>query len=145
MAVSEEILETRRGLGVLRPGRRFIAFVIAAVVRHRSGRRRAVCLARQPRGRILPGVSAAGVDLGGLSADEARAALEARYGAIGKGGILLRASIGSTTVPFTDVGRAADIDSMSPMRPLADVAAPGSRRPSPRSASASSRHRSTCG
>jgi vancomycin resistance protein YoaR len=120
MAVSEETLETRRGIGVLRPGRTFLAFVIAAVVGIGLVLGGLYAWHDSQAGRILPGVSAAGVDLGGLTPDQARAALETRYGAIAKGGLLLRAPIGSTTVPFVDAGRAADIDSM-----VADAAARG--------------------
>ncbi len=86
MAVSEEILEQRRGIHIVRPGpplrrlRRSPSMLgIAAVV---GG---LVAFHESLAGRILPGVSAAGVDLGGLTTDEARAALTARYGAAVRG------------------------------------------------------------
>ena len=60
------------------------------------------------------------MDLGGKTADEARAALAARYGSLGEGGLILQTPVGSTTLAFADVGRGADIDAM-----LADAAGRG--------------------
>ena len=120
MAVSEEILETRRGLGVLRPGRRFIAFVIAAALGIGLVVGGLYAWHDSLAGRILPGVSAAGIDLGGLTADGARVALESRYGALAEGGLMVRTSVGTTTIPFADVGRGADIEAM-----VADAASLG--------------------
>src|SRR5262249_5841893 len=113
MAVSEEILETRRGLGVLRPGRRVIAFVIAAALGIGLVVGGLYAWHDSLAGRILPGVSAAGIDLGGLTADGARAALESRYGALAEGGLIVRTSVGTTTIPYADVGRGADIEAMA--------------------------------
>ena len=55
-----------------------------------------------------------------MTADEARAALDGRYGTLGEGGLILRTGVGSTTLAFADVGRGADIDAM-----LADATARG--------------------
>jgi vancomycin resistance protein YoaR len=74
----------------------------------------------QTVGRILPGVSVAGVDVGGRTPEEARSAVEARLGALGSGSIVLASGIGSTRIAFADVGRRADIDAM-----LRDAAAIG--------------------
>src|SRR5436190_5266650 len=112
MAVSEEILDRRRGIAVLRPGRKFVGFVLAGSVGVGLVAGGLYALHQSLADRILPGVSAAGVDLGGLTNDQARTALEARYGAIAKGGLLLRTTVGSTTIPFAEVGRAASIDAM---------------------------------
>ena len=91
-------------------------------------------------GRILPGVSAAGVDLGGLTTDEARAALNARYGALSEGGLVLRTGLGVDHDPVRERrsrrGRRRDARRR---RPRSAGAGPGSTRRSPPSASASSR------
>jgi vancomycin resistance protein YoaR len=120
MAVSEETLEQRRAIHLVRPGRRFIAFVVAAVLGAALVAGGLAAFHQSLAGRILPGVSAAGVDLGGLTADEARSALAARYGDLAQGGLIVRTGAGSTTLAFADVGRGADIDAM-----LADAEARG--------------------
>jgi vancomycin resistance protein YoaR len=120
MAVSEEVLDQRRGIHVARPGVKFVAFVVAVLLGVGVVVGGLVAFHESLAGRILPGISAAGVDLGGLTPDEARAALTARYGALSQGGLLVRSDVGSTTIPFSAVGRGADIDSM-----LADAAARG--------------------
>ncbi len=112
MAVSEEVLEQRRGLHIVRPGRRFLAFVFAAVLGIGAVVGGLVAFHESLAGRILPGISAAGVDLGGLTADDARSALVARYGALAEGGLTVKTDVGSTTIPFAEVGRGADIDAM---------------------------------
>ena len=120
MAVSEEALERRRAVHVVRPGRRFFAFVLASVVGAALVAGGLAAFHESLNGRILTGVSAVGVDLGGLTADQARAALVARYGSLAEGGLMLRTGAGSTTLAFADVGRGADIDAM-----LADAASRG--------------------
>jgi vancomycin resistance protein YoaR len=120
MAVSEETLDRRRGIAVLRPGRKFIGFVLAGSVGVGLVAGGLYAFHQSLADRILPGVSAAGVDLGGLTTDQARSALEARYGAIARGGLLLQTTVGWTTIPFAGVGRAASIDSM-----VADAASRG--------------------
>ncbi len=120
MAVSEEVLEQRRGIHIVRPGRRFVAFLIAAMLGAAAVVGGFVAFHESLAGRILPGISVAGVDLGGMTRDEARAALQTRYGPLSQGGLILRTGLGSTTIPFGAVGRGADIDAM-----LADATARG--------------------
>ncbi|HEV7810861.1 MAG TPA: peptidoglycan binding domain-containing protein, partial [Candidatus Limnocylindrales bacterium] len=112
MAVSEETLQGRRGIGIVRPGRRFAVFAAAAAIGMGGVAAAAISFHDGLAGRILPGVSVAGVDVGGLATDEARAALTARYGNLASGSVMLRSSVGSTTLTFADVGRGADIDGM---------------------------------
>jgi len=112
MAVSEEILEPRRGVRIAHPGRKLVAFVFAVVLGVAAVVGGLVAFHESLASRILPGVSAAGVDLGGMTRDEARAALAARYGPLAAGGLVLRTDLGSTTIPFASVGRGADIDTM---------------------------------
>jgi len=112
MAVSEETLPRRRALRIPRPGRLFLAFVVAAGLGAGLVAGGLAAFHASLTGQILPGVSVAGVDLGGLTADQARAALTARYGSLAQGGLVVRTGIGATTINFADVHRGADIDAM---------------------------------
>jgi len=120
MAVSEETLPRRRAMRIPRPGRLFFAFVVAAGLGAGLVAGGLAAFHESLAGQILPGVAVAGVNVGGLTAEEARAALTARYGSLAQGGLVVRTSIGSTTVAFADVHRGADIDAM-----LAEAAAIG--------------------
>jgi vancomycin resistance protein YoaR len=112
MAVSEETLHEQRGIGIVRPGRRFAVFAAATAIGTAGVAAAAISFHEGLAGRILPGVSVAGVDVGGLTTDEARATLAARYADLASGSVTLRSSIGSTTLRFSDVGRGPDIDGM---------------------------------
>ena len=123
MAVSEQTMEQTGSRRLVRPGRRFlllVLFVLTTVVGVAAVIGGLAVLHDRQAGRILPGVSAAGVDLGGMTADEAHAALVARLADVSAGSVTLRSSMGSTTIAFADVGRVPDIDSM-----VADAAARG--------------------
>src|ERR1700675_1520142 len=63
-------------------------------------------------GRILPGVHVGRVDLSGLNADEARAALQATYGTLGVGRLVITGAAGEHDISYADVGRGPDIDAM---------------------------------
>ena len=112
MAVSEETLPVHRTLRVPRPGRRFLAFVVAGLLGAGAATAGLVAFHESLAGRILPGVSAAGVDLGGLTPDQARAAIAAQYHELTDGRLVLRSDIGSTTIAFADVRRGAKVDEM---------------------------------
>jgi len=112
MAVSEEVLDQRRGIHIVRPGRRFVAFLVAAMLGIGAVVGGLVAFHESLTGRILPGVSAAGVELGGMTPDQARAALVERYGALSDGGLVLSTGVGTTMIRFGDVGRGADIEAM---------------------------------
>jgi len=120
MAVSEETLDRRRAIRIARSGRKFVAFFIAAVLGVALVIGGLVAYHQTLVGRILPGVSVAGVNVGGLSPDAARALLADRFRGLAEGGLTIRTTIGSTTIAFADVGRSADIDAM-----LADANAVG--------------------
>ncbi|HET7828937.1 MAG TPA: VanW family protein [Candidatus Limnocylindrales bacterium] len=62
-------------------------------------------------GRILPGVSAGGVDLSGLDRAAAVAAVSARY-PYGNGTLVVATPDGDVTIPFADLGRRADADAV---------------------------------
>jgi vancomycin resistance protein YoaR len=120
MAGFEETLDQGRAIHVARPGRRFVVFVVGAVLGVALVVGGLAAAHEAFAGRILPGVFAAGVDLSGMTPDEARRALEARYNVLAEGGLVIRSTVGSRRVAFSAVGRAADIESM-----LADATAVG--------------------
>ena len=112
MAVSEQTLETVRVRRVRRPGRRALLFVLTTFIGLGLAIGGLFLLHERWASRILPGISAGGIELAGLNADEARAALTARYADVSGGKLTIRSSIGSTTIAFADVHRQADIDTM---------------------------------
>ena len=112
MAVSEEALERRRWIRVARPGRRFLAFVIATGLTLVLVVGGIAAYHQTLVDRILPGVSVAGVDVGGMAPDVARGILTERFRDLSEGGLSVRTGTGSATIPFADVGRAADVDAM---------------------------------
>ncbi|MGZ8514714.1 MAG: VanW family protein, partial [Candidatus Limnocylindrales bacterium] len=67
---------------------------------------------RQFTGRILPGVHVGSVDLSGLNADEARAALQEAYGSLSDGRLVLTGAAGEHVISYADIGRRADLDAM---------------------------------
>ncbi len=115
MAVSEETLDFGRTRSGMRPGRRFLLAIVFALTAAAGVGAVLAGLAafhESEIGRILPGVSVAGVDVGGLTADEARTALRTRLADLSAGAIAIHSSAGSTTVAFADVARTPDIDGM---------------------------------
>jgi vancomycin resistance protein YoaR len=112
MAVSDDTLQRRRAIRVPRPGVKFLVFVVSTLLGIAAVAGGIAAYHGSLVGRIMPGVSVAGVSIGGLSPDEARAALTEQLRALSEGGVTVRSSIGSTTIKFADVGRAADIDAM---------------------------------
>jgi vancomycin resistance protein YoaR len=112
MAVSEDTLDRRRLIRVARPGRKFVAFVIATTLGIALVAGGVAAYHQTLVERILPGVSVAGVDVGGLAQADARTLLAERLRGLSDGGLTLRTSIGSTTIAFADVGRAPDFDAM---------------------------------
>jgi vancomycin resistance protein YoaR len=67
---------------------------------------------RQFTGRILPGVHVGSVDLSGLNADEARAALQQAYGSLSDGRLVLTGAAGEHVISYADIGRRPDLDAM---------------------------------
>jgi vancomycin resistance protein YoaR len=112
MAVSEETLPVQRSLRVLRPGRRFLLFVVASLLGAAAIVGGLVAYHESLTGRILPGVTAAGVELGGMTPDQARATLTERLHGVTDGNVVVSIASGSLTIPFGEVGRTADVDRM---------------------------------
>ncbi len=120
MAVSEQTMDQERSRRLVRPGRRFLLFVLTALLGAAAVVGGLAALHEREAGRILTGISAAGVDVGGMTPDEARAALEARLADLSAGAVTVRSSLGTTTIAFADVGRVPDIAAM-----VAEAAARG--------------------
>jgi vancomycin resistance protein YoaR len=112
MAVSEETLPRRRWIRIARPGRKLVAFVFSSVLGVGLVVGGALAYHQTLVGRILPGVSVAGVNVGGLAPADARTLVADRLRGLAEGGLIVRTSIGSTTIAFADVGREADVDAM---------------------------------
>src|SRR5207247_9818465 len=87
MAVSDQTLTQERTRRLWRPGRRFLLFVVTAVLGAGAVVGGLVALHESRIGRILPGISAAGVDVGGMTPDEARGVLASRLAGLSSGSI----------------------------------------------------------
>ncbi len=80
----------------------------------------------QYEGRILPGVRVGSTDLGGLTREQAGAAIASAYGSLGTGQIALTDPDGqTTTISYADVGRGPDTS------PLLDAALAAGRQGEP--------------
>ena len=90
----------------------FIAFFLGLVAFLVLGAAALYAYDQQYVGRVLPGVRVGDVNLSGLSADEAAAALHARYDALAQGTIVITLGADKITAPFSSAGRAADVDGM---------------------------------
>jgi vancomycin resistance protein YoaR len=62
--------------------------------------------------RILPGIVIGGVDVGGMTPDEARGALSSGLASLEDGAVTVTAGPGSTVIAYADVDRSLDIDGM---------------------------------
>ncbi|MEO5941334.1 MAG: VanW family protein, partial [Candidatus Limnocylindrales bacterium] len=112
MTTTGQTLTSARSRRLPRLGRRLLLFVGAWLVAVAAAAGGLAAFHANEAGRILPGVSAAGVELGGLTPDEARATLESDLSELSAGGIRIRSSVGSTSIAFADVGRVPDIGAM---------------------------------
>ena len=112
MAVSEETIPRRRAIHIPRPGRKLVAFVVSAVLGMGAVAGGAAAYHQTLVDRILPGVTIAGVDVGGMTSAAATSLLTEHFRGLSDGGLMVRSSIGSTTIAFADVGRSADMDAM---------------------------------
>jgi vancomycin resistance protein YoaR len=63
-------------------------------------------------GRILPGMSIGGVDVSGMTAGEARTAVDAAFGGLENGQITVTSPRATTVIDFDEVGRVIDRDGM---------------------------------
>jgi vancomycin resistance protein YoaR len=99
----------RRSL-VLRFG---VAFVLGFALAVSVGAGVLYAWGQQYEGRVLPGVRIGSTELGGLTRDQAGAAIAEAYGSLGEGQITLTGPDGHvTTISYADVGRGPDTSAL---------------------------------
>ena len=63
-------------------------------------------------GRILPGVRVGTVDVSGMDRAQATTALEAAYGGLAKGEVVVHTALGDRSIPYSSFGRGPDLNTM---------------------------------
>jgi vancomycin resistance protein YoaR len=89
-----------------------VAFLIGILVTLGLGAGAMYAYDQQYVGRVLPGVSVAGVNLSGMTDTEARATINSAFGAYADGRILIEGPDGSTTITYAEIGRRFDTDAV---------------------------------
>jgi vancomycin resistance protein YoaR len=90
----------------------FVAFLISVFVGLVVGAGALYAFDRQYTGRILPGVSVGGIDLAGLTPEEATARLESSFASFREGQVVLTSGDLEMTIPYSDVKRRPDLEGM---------------------------------
>ncbi len=88
------------------------AFVVGALVVGGIAVAGVYAFEQQYAGRILPGVRVGSTDVGGLTPAAAKAALAGAYASLGNGRIVVAGPDGSIDIPYADVGRRLDTDTL---------------------------------
>ncbi len=112
MAVTRQFAPAIRALHVPRPGRAARRFVIGALLGVALVLGALVGISEAYVNRILPGVVVGGVDLSGLTREQAHAALTADLGRLEDGAVTVHSGHGWVVIPFTTVDRAVDYETM---------------------------------
>ncbi len=99
---SHEVRRSSAGLWFL------LAFLIGLVAATAIGVGALYAYDQQYSGRVLPGVTVDGHDLGGMSPDAASAALANAYADLSEGRIVVTAPDGEHVIAYTDIGRRLD-------------------------------------
>ena len=89
-----------------------VAFLISVLVALVVGAGALYAFDRQYTGRILPGVSVGGIDLAGLTADEATELLETSFASFREGRAVLTSGDVEMTIEYTDIKRRPDVEGM---------------------------------
>jgi vancomycin resistance protein YoaR len=90
-----------------------LSFVVGFLVAVGIGAGALYAWDRQYDGRVMPGVRIGNTDLGGLTREQAGAAIASAYGSLGTGQITLTGPDGqTTTVSYADVGRGPDTSAL---------------------------------
>jgi vancomycin resistance protein YoaR len=89
-----------------------VAFLISVFVGLVVGAGALYAFDRQYTGRILPGVSVGGIDLAGLTADEATELLEVSFASFREGRAVLTSGDVEMTIEYTDIKRRPDVEGM---------------------------------
>jgi len=94
-------------------GLRFgVAFLIGILITLGLGVGVMYAYDQQYAGRVLPGVSVAGVDLSGLTDVEARATIDDAFGAYADGRIVIEGPDGTMAITYAEIGRRFDTDAV---------------------------------
>jgi vancomycin resistance protein YoaR len=89
-----------------------VAFLVGLIASMAIGVGALYAYDRQYVGRILPGVAVGSLDVSGLDAVAAGAAIRQVYGYLGEGSITFKTRDGARTVTFAEIGRGPDVDAM---------------------------------
>jgi vancomycin resistance protein YoaR len=89
-----------------------VAFLVGLLASMAIGAGALYAYDRQFVGRILPGVSIGSLNLSGLDAVAAGAAIRQTYGFLGDGSLTIRGAGRQTTVTFEEIGRGPDVEAM---------------------------------
>ena len=89
-----------------------VAFLVGLLVSMAIGVGALYAYDQQYVGRVLPGVSIGSVDLSGLDAPTATAAIEQAYGHLAEGSLTVTAAGRRTTIGYDEIGRGPDVASM---------------------------------
>ncbi len=101
-------LETRRW----RPSRVIVAFVVGVLLVALVAVGSVVAYEQNYAGKVAAGVTVGGVDVAGLTRDEAAAKLEAAFATVGTGTLTVDTPTGSSTLTYAELGRRLDVDGM---------------------------------
>jgi vancomycin resistance protein YoaR len=112
MAVTRPFAPAIRALHISRPGRGARRFVIGALLGVALVLGTLVGISEAYVNRILPGVMIGGVDVSGLTREQARAALTSDLSRLEDGAVTVHSAHGWVTIPFATVDRAVDYETM---------------------------------
>jgi vancomycin resistance protein YoaR len=106
--VSSPTLETSRW----RLSRVLVAFIVGVLLVAIAAVGTILAYEQAYTGKVAAGVSIGGVEVSGLTRDEAAAKVKASFVSIGTGAFTLQAATGDTTLTYAQLGRRADVDAM---------------------------------
>jgi vancomycin resistance protein YoaR len=90
----------------------FVAFLISMLAALGLGASALYAFDRVYTGRILPGVTVGGIDVAGMTPDEATAVLGQAFASFGEGRAVLTSSKREMTIDYADIDRRPDLDGM---------------------------------
>jgi len=94
------------------PGRILLAFVVGLLLVALVSVGSVLAYEQSYSGKIAAGVTVGGVQVAGMTRDEAAAALSSAYASVGTGTLTVDTVNGPTTLTYADLGRRLDVDSM---------------------------------
>jgi vancomycin resistance protein YoaR len=106
--VNSPVIETNRW----RPNRVLVAFIVGVLLVAIIAVGTILAYEQSHAGKVAAGVSIGGVEVAGLTRDEAAAKLEAAFASVGTGAVTLKAATGDTTLTYAQLGRRPDVEAM---------------------------------